>query len=292
MRLKGKPVFIPSDRALRYACGVSGSGTNYDKIYEADPKKTHIVFSNAPDCSGVKKARERNAPVVTLDSDIYFKKMWGIEKVPRYGVERNSYDMAVMTLVEQGLKGEPDLICLAGYDQWVTDWMVDKYYPRMLNVHPGDTTKGYDGLHWIPTAKAILAGDQTIRSTLFIVDKGEDTGPVLVQSAPLDIKSTLKHLESQGEKGLLNYLEIVTQFIVANRINDYHDFQSKAGIELSSTIAQVSSRLQDKLKVNGDWKIYPFAVHDLIGKGRAAIEGRNIFIDGNMIPVYGHRLDK
>jgi len=62
--------------------------------------------------------------------------------------------------------------------------MVEQYYPHILNVHPGDTTKGYDGLYWIPTAKAILAGDDSIRSTLFIVDKGEDTGPVLVQSFP------------------------------------------------------------------------------------------------------------
>lgn len=92
--MKGKPVYTPWDRPLIYACGVSGSGTNYDKIYEGDPKKPHIVFSNVLNCSGINKARARNVPVVILDSKIYFKKMWGIEKVPRYGVERNSYDMA------------------------------------------------------------------------------------------------------------------------------------------------------------------------------------------------------
>ena len=96
--------------------------------------------------------------------------------VPRNCFERIQYEKEAFRLIENKL-GRPDLICLAGYDQWLTDWTVGKYYPRILNVHPGDTTKGYDGLHWIPAAKAILAGDKSLRSTLFIVDKGEDTGP-------------------------------------------------------------------------------------------------------------------
>ena len=47
--------------------------------------------------------------------------------------------MAIMTLVEQVLNSQPDLICLAGYDLWIGDWMVNRYYPKILNVHPGDT---------------------------------------------------------------------------------------------------------------------------------------------------------
>ena len=46
--------------------------------------------------------------------------------------------MAIMTLVEQTLNGQPDLICLAGYDLWIGNWMVNRYFPRILNVHPAD----------------------------------------------------------------------------------------------------------------------------------------------------------
>ena len=57
---------------MRYACGVSGSGTNYDKIYEGDPQKQHVVFSNVPGCAGLTKARNYGAQAVSLDSARYF----------------------------------------------------------------------------------------------------------------------------------------------------------------------------------------------------------------------------
>lgn len=94
-------VYDPSSRPMNYACGVSGSGTNYEKIYEWNPERLHLVFSNAPECSGLDKARHHGAKAVSLDSARYFHEMWGLEKIPRHGLERDSFDMAIMTLVEQ-----------------------------------------------------------------------------------------------------------------------------------------------------------------------------------------------
>lgn len=279
--MKGKPVFEPSDRPLRYACGVSGSGTNYDKIYEADPDKPHIVFSNAPDCAGVNKARARNIAVVTLDSKIYFKKMWGIEKVPRYGIERNSYDMAVMTLVEQGLGGEPDLICLAGYDLWIGDWMARRYFPRILNVHPGDSKK-YTGLAWRPTAKAIIAGERFVKSTVFFVDESDDGGPILIQSKSISL--------SRWDEKLYD----IRKFIEKKEIKTLSQFREMArqeGNSLDILLEDVSKEVQEVLKVEGDWKIYPFAVHNLIAKGRVSLEGRKVYIDGIEMPDSGWQVD-
>jgi folate-dependent phosphoribosylglycinamide formyltransferase PurN len=112
--------------------------------------------------------------------------MWALRQIPRNGVERDSYDRAIMTLVEQVLGGRPDLICLAGYDLWIGGWMVDRYFPRILNVHPGDARK-YVGLGWIPIAKAILAGEKDVKSTVFFVDQSDDGGPILIQSASLPL---------------------------------------------------------------------------------------------------------
>ena len=49
--------------------------------------------------------------------------------------------------------------------------------------------------------------------------------------------------------------------------------------------------LQEALKVAGDWKIYPFAVHHLIARGRVKIDGRTVYVDGIKMPEYGHRLE-
>ncbi len=267
---------------MRYACGVSGSGTNYDRIYERNPGTRHVVFSNAPGCAAVVKAAKRGVPVALLDSSRYFRQMWALEKVPRYGVERDSYDRAVMTLVEQVLDGAPDLICLAGYDLWIGEWMATRYFPKILNVHPGDARK-YTGLGWRPTAKAVLAAETGVRSTVFVVDKSDDGGPILIQSKSLQL--------SRWD----NELRDIRRFAERRGARTLEQFRGAAqqeGSTLYQLLEQVSTTIQEVLRVEGDWEIYPFAVHDLIAKGRVALDGRTVYIDGVQMPDEGWQVDK
>ncbi len=276
---------------MTIVCFVSGSGTNYQKIAAQNREHRYVVFTNRPGCGGVAIARENKHEVIELSHLSYLrdaKKRYGTGNIPRNCPEREKYEQEICRLIESVIGGEPDLICLAGYDQWLTDWMVDKYYPRILNIHPGDTTKGYEGLHWVPSAKAILAGDKVIRSTLFFVDKGEDTGPVLVQSVPLNIARTL-HVS--GDKGTKE-LSKVTRFAKIHNIKTYEEFEEKAGAELSEMMGNICRNLQDTLKVAGDWKIYPFGVHNLIARGRVQIADRKVYIDGREMPEYGYRMDE
>ena len=282
-------VYDPSKSGkMAIVCFVSGSGTNYREIVAQNRDHRYVVFTNRPGCGGAAIARENKHEVIELSHVPYLKdavQRYGSGNVPRNCPERVKYEQELCRLIESNIGGEPDLICLAGYDQWLTDWMVDKYYPGILNVHPGDTTKGYDGLHWVPSAKAILAGDEVIRSTLFFVDKGEDTGPILVQSKPLNIAQTLNDLELEG-------LSEVTSFATMHDIKTYADFEAKAGAKLVEIMGNICSKLQDALKVAGDWKIYPFAVHDLIAQSRVQIADRTVYIDDKKMPEYGYRMDE
>ncbi len=284
-----------SGKKMTIVCFVSGSGTNYREIVRENRNHEYIVFTNRPGCSGVAMARENKHEVIELSHIPYLRdarKRYGPGNVPRNCPERAKYEQELCRLIENSIGREPDLICLAGYDQWLTDWMVDKYYPRIINVHPGDTTKGYDGLHWVPSAKAILAGDEAIRSTLFFVDKGEDTGPVLVQSEPLNIVQTIDKLKLGRTEKLLEGLHKVTSFATIHDIKTYKYFEEKAGEELFRVMEHVCKNLQDALKVAGDWKIYPFAVHDLIAQGRVQIADRTVYIDGREVPEYGYRINQ
>jgi phosphoribosylglycinamide formyltransferase 1 len=259
---------------------VSGSGSNYDKIFEASPGAPHVVFSNAPDCAGVKKAQTRGVPVATLDSRIYFNDMWNVGRIPRNGVERDGYDKALMTLVTQILGGQPDLICLAGYDLWISEWMARRYFPRILNVHPGDSR--YPGLGWRPTAKAILAGEESVRSTVFFVDESDDGGPVLIQSASIALSRWDHELED------------VRRFAAKLGCRTLPEFREASLVEKNGcfdVLEKVSTIIQDVLKVEGDWKIYPFAVHELIGKGRVSLDGRTVYVDGVPMPKNGWQVD-
>jgi len=278
---------------LTIVCFVSGSGTNYREIVKRNNNHNYTVFTNRPGCGGTAIARENNHQVIVLSHIPYLKAARGKYsqgKIPRNCPERQNFDQQVSQLIESAIGREPDLICLAGYDQWLSDWMVDRYYPRILNIHPGDTTKGYDGLYWIPSAKAILAGDEAVRSTLFFVDKGEDTGPVLVQSRPLYIASTIAEREAKGAMELSTTLGNIISFAKTNSINTYQAFEEKAGQELKTMMEQICLSLQDSLKIAGDWEIYPFGIHSLIAAGRVAIADRTVYIDDQKMPVYGYRM--
>ncbi len=270
---------------MNIACFVSGSGTNYERIYERGKDKNYFVCSNTSDCAGVKKARANGHSTTVLDSKLHFIRTLDSGKIPRRGTERESYDKALCTLMEEEIGGSPDLICLAGYDLWISDWMVEKYYPRILNVHPGDTTRGYKGLGWIPSANALLAGDNEVRSTVFFVDKGDDTGPVLVQSKPVPVS------QAAWEKDIFK----IRDFASKTNAKNFKDFTVAAENENKNLLAQrleaISRDLQNNLKEEGDWVIYPFAVHDLLAKNRVEVEDITVYIDGKPMPEYGYRMD-
>jgi phosphoribosylglycinamide formyltransferase-1 len=280
---------------MTIACFVSGSGTNYREIVARNANHHYIVFTNRPGCGAVALARSNKHDVIELSHIPYLKaarKRYGPGNIPRNCPERVEYERALCALIEGKIGGEPDLVCLAGYDQWLSDFIVDKYYPRILNVHPGDTAKGYTGLHWVPSAKAIIAGDEAIRSSLFFVDRGQDTGPVLVQSAPVNIVQTIDRLASEGRPELLEGLHKITGYLTTHGIGTYEDFQRKAGRELFDMMELICKNLQEALKVAGDWKIYPFAVHDLIAQGRVQIDGSTVYVDGREMPEYGYGMDE
>jgi len=280
---------------MNIVCFVSGSGTNYREIVRKNPHHNYFIFTNRPDCGGVAIARENRHEVITLSHIPYLRearKKYGAGNVPRNAPERVQYEKDLSRLVEEKIGRQPDLLCLAGYDQWTTDWLVDRYYPRILNVHPGDTTKGYAGLHWVPSAKAVLAGDEVLRSTLFLVDKGEDTGPVLVQSRPVNIVKTLQELASKHTADLTAGFKMIADFSRSHSIRTYEDFEKKAGNDLKAAMELVCRSLQESLKIAGDWEIYPFAVHELIGRGRVEVDSRAVYVDGKLLLNYGYRLDE
>jgi len=280
---------------MTIVCFVSGSGTNYREIVAKNANHHYIVFTNRPGCGGVAIARSNKHEVIELSHIPYLKdagKRYGSGNIPRNCPERAEYEQALCALIENRIGGEPDLICLAGYDQWLSDFIVGRYYPRILNVHPGDTTKGYNGLHWVPSAKAIIAGDEVVRSSLFFVDKGEDTGPVLVQSKPINIVQTIGKLTSTDREELLEGLHKIASYVTVRGIANYEDFQQKAGQELRDMMELICRNLQEALKVAGDWKIYPFAVHHLIAQGRVKIDGNTLYVDDRKMPEYGYRIDE
>ena len=49
--------------------------------------------------------------------------------------------------------------------------------------------------------------------------------------------------------------------------------------------------MEEKIREQGEWKLFPFVVHGLIANGRAAIDGENnIYVDGQKTGESGFSL--
>ena len=124
-----------------------------------------------------------------------------------------------------------------------------------LNVHPGDLTvrengkRIYAGLHRGPTERAILRGDKAIRSSVILAGPvgmqgaGMDEGPVLGISSPLP-------LDLMGRS--LSFLKETAARRAGKEPSEYaHD-----------ALAQLALYNVERLKVSGDWVIFPRVVRD------------------------------
>ena len=93
------------------------------------------------------------------------------------------------------LKLRPDLGVLADYGQIVPTGLIDGVAQGMLNLHPSLLPR-HRGATPIPAT--ILTGDEQTGISLFRMDAGLDTGPLIVrETLPLTGRETTPELESE-----------------------------------------------------------------------------------------------
>ena len=78
-----------------------------------------------------------------------------------------------------------DLIVLAGYLVVIPPEMIDKYENRIINIHPSLIPSFCGtGFYGLKVHEAALArGVKVVGATVHFVDKGTDTGPIILQKA-------------------------------------------------------------------------------------------------------------
>ncbi len=94
--------------------------------------------------------------------------------------------------VEKFRQLKPDLCVVAAYGRLIPEDMLDIPSLKFINVHPSMLPK-YRGPS--PIIAPILAGDEETGVTIFVLDEGMDTGPILAQRSvgisPEDTADTL-----------------------------------------------------------------------------------------------------
>jgi phosphoribosylglycinamide formyltransferase-1 len=153
----------------RVAILISGRGSNMAALIQAAlavdfPAEIAVVISNRADAGGLEKASASGVPAITIESK-------------PFGDDRAAFEAVLESALN---KHNVDLICLAGFMRLFTAGFVQRWYGRMLNIHPS-LLPSFPGLE--PHAQALRAGVKISGATVHFVIPETDAGPILMQGA-------------------------------------------------------------------------------------------------------------
>ena len=159
---------------LRVLVMVSGGGTNLQAIIDS-----------------VADGRITNAKLVGVISNNYG--VYSLERAANAGIASEVVSPKDYSTREEFNRGllervnsyKPDLIVLAGFLVVIPEAMIDEYEGRIINIHPSLIPSfcgtGYYGLK--VHEAALARGVKLTGATVHYVDKGTDTGPIIIQKA-------------------------------------------------------------------------------------------------------------
>ena len=128
------------------------------------PAEVAVVVANRADAVGLERAGAAGIPAVVIESK-------------PFGKDRAGFEAALQAALEQH---RVELICLAGFMRLFTAGFVQRWYGKMLNIHPS-LLPSFPGLD--PHGQALRAGVKISGATVHFVIPETDAGPILMQGA-------------------------------------------------------------------------------------------------------------
>lgn len=146
---------------------VSGSGTNLQALLDASRDESFgarivAVGADRDGIEGIRRAERFGLPTF-------------ITRLKDFST-RSDWDRA---LAEQVASYAPDLVVLAGFMKLVGPDFLAAYGGRVLNTHPA-LCLAFPGTNG--PGDALVYGVKVTGATLFVVDDGVDTGPIVAQT--------------------------------------------------------------------------------------------------------------
>jgi phosphoribosylglycinamide formyltransferase-1 len=149
----------------RIAVLVSGSGTNLQALLDDPAVSPSIAFvlSDRPGVRGLARAEAAGVETAVIE--------------PAAFPDREAFDLAVFGALRER---RIEAIVSAGYLRLLGRAVLEAYEGRWLNVHPS-LLPSFPGMRSVHDA--LEYGVKVTGVTVFVVDEGVDTGPVVLQEA-------------------------------------------------------------------------------------------------------------
>ncbi len=153
----------------RVAILISGRGSNMTALIDAAkapdfPAEIVTVISNRADAGGLEKAAASGIPTVVIESK-------------PFGKDRAAFEAVLQRALDES---KVELICLGGFMRLFTAEFVQRWYGKMLNIHPS-LLPCFPGLD--PHGQALKAGVKISGATVHFVIPETDAGPIVMQGA-------------------------------------------------------------------------------------------------------------
>ena len=171
---------------------VSGAGTNLQALLDACVQESYgatvvAVGADRTGIEGLARAERAGIPVFANRVEDF--------------ASREEWNAA---LTESCASHRPDLVISAGFMKLVGQGFLARFGGRFINTHPS-LLPAFAGMHGV--ADALAYGVKVTGCTVFLVDSGTDTGPVIAQTA-VDVReddsvATLHERIKVAERALL-----------------------------------------------------------------------------------------
>ena len=161
--------FVGEEEPLEIAVLVSGTGTNLQALLDSVHGREARIVGVASSVAGapaLARASGKGVPTAVFARESY--------------EDRGARDGAMADWLMETLPHPPRLVVLAGYMELLGEVFLERWPGAVINVHPS-LLPDFPGLHAIE--QAIEHGAGTFGVTVHFVDKGIDTGPVILQEA-------------------------------------------------------------------------------------------------------------
>ena len=159
---------------LKLAVLVSGGGTNLQAIMDGIASgsitnaKIVTVISNNKNAYALTRAEQEGIPASCIS--------------PKDYADREAFHEALLKAL---VESEADLIVLAGCLVVIPEMIIDRFPNRIINIHPS-LIPSFCGTEYYGLKVhegALARGVKLTGATVHFVDKGTDTGPIILQKA-------------------------------------------------------------------------------------------------------------
>jgi phosphoribosylglycinamide formyltransferase-1 len=158
-------------RKVKVAILISGRGSNMQKLIEACkdsdfPAEITVVGSNKINALGLEYAKSKSIKTFIIEHKNFAK----CEN------PREEFDKV---LHQEILKYDVEIICLAGFMRLLSEWFVNKWHNKIINIHPS-LLPDFKGANAVEDA--LKSGAKISGCTTHFVSVEMDAGPIIMQS--------------------------------------------------------------------------------------------------------------